>query len=109
MKTDRWRDLFEIFHDKVIGGSDPEVIHGKPEPDIFLTAAKRFSGNPDPSKCLIFEDAPNGVKATLNAEMQVVMIPDSMLPKHYTSEATLVLNNLEDFQPEKFGLPPYVT
>lgn len=50
LKTSHWRDLFELFHHKVIGGSDPEVVHGKPEPDIFLTAAKRFRDNPDPSK-----------------------------------------------------------
>ncbi|XP_029156828.1 LOW QUALITY PROTEIN: pseudouridine-5'-phosphatase-like [Nylanderia fulva] len=109
LKTQRWHDLFEIFDHKVIGGSDSEVVHGKPAPDIFFTAAKRFDDNPDPSKCLVFEDAPNGVKAALNAGMQVVMVPDPMLPKHYTNEATLVLNSLEDFQPEKFGLPPYET
>ncbi|CAL1684689.1 unnamed protein product [Lasius platythorax] len=109
LKTGHLRDLFELFHHRVIGGSDPEIAHGKPEPDIFLTAAKRFRDNPDPSKCLVFEDAPNGVKAALNAGMQVVMVPDPMLPKRYTSEATLVLNSLEDFQPEKFGLSPYVT
>ncbi|XP_011163789.1 pseudouridine-5'-phosphatase [Solenopsis invicta] len=108
LKTKHWHDLFELFHHKVLGGSDPEVAHGKPEPDIFLIAAKRFPDNPDPSKCLVFEDAPNGVKAALNAEMQVVMVPDPMLPKLYTREATLVLDSLENFQPEKFGLPPYV-
>ncbi|XP_077258938.1 pseudouridine-5'-phosphatase [Temnothorax americanus] len=109
LKTRHWHDLFELFHHRVLGGSDPEIARGKPEPDIFLVAAKRFPDNPDPSKCLVFEDAPNGVKAALNAGMQVVMVPDPMLPKRYTSEPTLVLDSLEKFQPEKFGLPPYVT
>jgi len=111
LKTQRWHDLFKVFHHIVIGGSDPEIKHGKPKPDIFLIAAKRFPDNPDPSKCLVFEDAPNGVKAALNAGMQVVMVPDPMLPKSYseTSGATLVVDSLEKFQPEKFGLPSYAT
>jgi len=27
-----------------------EIVHGKPNPDIFLIAAQRFSDNPHPSK-----------------------------------------------------------
>lgn len=50
LKTQRWHDLFKVFHHILIGGSDPEIKHGKPEPDIFLAAAKRFPDNPDPSK-----------------------------------------------------------
>lgn len=57
VKTTRWRDLFELFDHKVIGGSDPEIVHGKPAPDIFLTAAKRFRDNPDPSKVMYFSDS----------------------------------------------------
>ncbi|KAL0123830.1 hypothetical protein PUN28_005988 [Cardiocondyla obscurior] len=107
LKTTRWHDLFEIFNHKVLGGSDSEVKRCKPNPDIFFIAARRFSDNPDPSKCLVFEDAPNGVQAAIKAGMQVVMVPDPNLPKEYTKEATLVLNNLEEFQPEMFGLPMY--
>ena len=50
LKTSHWHDLFEFFHHKVLGGSDPEVVHGKPEPDIFIIAAKRFPDNPNPLK-----------------------------------------------------------
>lgn len=43
-------DVFNLFHHKVLGGSDSDIVHGKPAPDIFLAAARRFPDNPDPSK-----------------------------------------------------------
>jgi len=107
LKTQKSKEVFALFHHRVLGGSDPEVKQGKPSPDIFLVAARRFPDNPDPSTCLVFEDAPNGVQAALNAGMQVVMVPDENLPKSYTEKATLVLNSLTSFEPEKFGLPPF--
>ncbi|KZC05168.1 Pseudouridine-5'-monophosphatase [Dufourea novaeangliae] len=107
LKTQRWTEVFNLFHHKVLGSSDPDVVNGKPAPDIFLVAAKRFPDNPDPSKCLVFEDAPNGVKAALSAGMQVVMVPDPMLPKSYIENPTLIINSLEEFKPEMFGLPPF--
>jgi len=55
LKTQKWKYLFDLFNHKVYGGSDPEVVQGKPHPDIFLIAAKRFPDNPDPLKvCCVF-------------------------------------------------------
>lgn len=45
------------------------IENGKPAPDIFLHAAKGFEPGPEPSTCLVFEDAPNGVKAGKAAGM----------------------------------------
>ncbi|XP_001946154.2 pseudouridine-5'-phosphatase-like [Acyrthosiphon pisum] len=106
MKTNHLKNIFSVFHHVVTGSSDPEVKNGKPAPDIFKICASRFPGSPANCKCLVFEDSPNGVTAALAAGMQVVMVPDRILPREFTANATCVLDSLEDFCPEMFSLPP---
>lgn len=47
-----------------------QVEKGKPSPDLFLLAAKTM--NALPSSCLVIEDSLSGIKAALNAQMNVV-------------------------------------
>jgi pseudouridine-5'-monophosphatase len=109
LKMSSHNDLFELFNHKVYGSTDTEVKDGKPAPDIFLIAAKRFQTKPKPSDCLVFEDAPNGVTAAVSAGMQSVMVPDKMVLPEARKQATVVLESLAKFKPEMFGLPPYVS
>ncbi|KAB0797507.1 hypothetical protein PPYR_08500 [Photinus pyralis] len=106
LKTAKYKDTFNLFSHIVTGGSDPEVKHGKPSPDIFLVCASRFADSPDPQKCLVFEDAPNGVLAATEAGMQCVMVPDEHITTEQTRQATQVLKSLTDVKLELFGLPP---
>ncbi|KAL5279143.1 HDHD1.2 family protein [Megaselia abdita] len=102
IKTTNYKELFELFNHIVSGSDDPEVKNGKPAPDVFLVAAKRFPCSPSPCNCLVFEDAPNGVTAGKAAGMQVVMIPDPRVPEEKTTHATIVLRSLKDFEPKDF-------
>lgn len=107
LKMSSHAKLFELFQHKVMGSTDPDVKIGKPAPDIFLVAAQRFHDQPHPSQCLVFEDSPNGVKAAVSAGMQSVMVPDKIVEQEKRKDATIVLESLEHFQPELFGLPPF--
>ncbi|MGF7161977.1 beta-phosphoglucomutase-like phosphatase (HAD superfamily) [Rhodoligotrophos appendicifer] len=59
----------------VIGGD--QVIHGKPDPEIYLKVAQALKQEPE--HCLVFEDAHSGVRAARAAGMSVALIPD-LLP-----------------------------
>ena len=54
------------FEFVVCCSSDPEVKNGKPHPDAFDIARKRFDPVPEPKKCLAFEDSINGVKSAIS-------------------------------------------
>ncbi|HEX9509162.1 MAG TPA: HAD family phosphatase [Puia sp.] len=56
---------------KTIVSAD-DVVISKPHPETFLKAAARL-GVP-PASCLVFEDAPKGVEAALNAGMKCVVL-----------------------------------
>ena len=55
-----------------------EVAHGKPEPDIFLEAARRLELNPE--NCMVLEDSPSGLLAAHRAGCLPVMVPDQDQP-----------------------------
>ncbi|MCZ4311892.1 HAD family phosphatase [Comamonadaceae bacterium G21597-S1] len=54
----------------LVGGD--EGLPGKPEPAIFLEAARRIGA--DPQACIVFEDAPFGIEAARRAGMRAVAV-----------------------------------
>lgn len=52
----------------IVSGED--VAKGKPNPEVFIQAAKRL-GLP-PERCVVFEDAPLGIEAAKSAHAKVV-------------------------------------
>lgn len=82
----------EAFFDAAVGAHD--VARGKPEPDLFLLAAKRVGARP--SQCLVFEDAPLGIEAARRAGMRAVAIA-STVPADELGAPPHVVARAQDF------------
>src|SRR5207244_8096612 len=88
--------LADVF--RVVISSD-EVAHGKPEPDVFLEAARRLGV--DPATTLVVEDSLNGLKAARSAGMATVLVPNRSVPPAPGAEAVadVVLEDIGDLDP----------
>lgn len=60
------------YFDGIIGGD--EITRGKPDPEIFVTAAEKTGF--DKSECLIVEDSSNGLRAGIASGIRTVFIKD---------------------------------
>ena len=54
------------------------VTKSKPDPEIFLTAAKKMDVSP--KDCFVLEDSYNGIRAAHAAGMIPIMVPDLVAP-----------------------------
>ena len=71
---------------------------GKPDPAVFVSAARRLGARPE--TCVVFEDSPAGVTAALAAGMRVIAVPAADQLEHPSvARAQVVLRSLEDFHP----------
>ncbi len=81
------------YFDVIVCGD--EVLNGKPEPDIFLTAAEKLRVQPD--KCLALEDSESGIIAACKAGMIPILIPDLKEPsKEAKACAYKICNTLRE-------------
>lgn len=60
----------ESYFSEIVTGDD--VNHGKPHPEVYIKASKLI--RVPPAECIVIEDAPSGIKASLTAGMKVIGI-----------------------------------
>lgn len=84
-------DIYKYFT-AVVGGD--EIKNGKPNPDIFIEAARRI--DVPPQKCGGFEDSRNGILAIRAAKMTSFLIYDLIKPDdEMISAADYIFDSLE--------------
>ncbi|WDI40460.1 HAD family hydrolase [Bremerella sp. P1] len=76
----------------VIGGDDVE--HGKPDPEIYLTAAERLGLSP--GEIVVFEDSETGCKAAIDAGTYAIAVPGDHSRGHGFDGAQFVADSLHD-------------
>lgn len=70
-----------------------DVQQGKPNPEVFLLAAKGLGRNPN--RCVVFEDAPMGIEAALAGGMKAIGLTTTH-SKSVLAKATLVIRRLDE-------------
>jgi sugar-phosphatase len=70
-----------------------DVTRGKPDPEGYLTAARRLGA--DPAEALVVEDAPPGVEAGRAAGMATVALASTHTPAEL-GRADVVMESLEE-------------
>ncbi|MFN9368284.1 MAG: HAD family hydrolase [Planctomycetia bacterium] len=71
-----------------------DVVRGKPDPEIYLTAAGRLGV--EPAATLVLEDSEAGCRAAVAAGAVVVAVPGGHSLRHDFSGAALVAESLAD-------------
>ncbi len=78
--------------------SSEDVIHGKPDPEIFLKAAQRLQMSP--AACLVIEDTPVGLRAARAAGMKSIGVTTTH-PAAMLKDADRIVQRLDDLAVEE--------
>lgn len=71
-----------------------DVINRKPDPEVFQIASDAL--NVKPEKCVVFEDAPDGIEAAKKLNMVCIALKTTF-PEDTLIEADLLINSFENF------------
>lgn len=88
----------DYFEDMVCGD---DIVHGKPDPEIFLSAAKKAGQNPE--DCLVLEDSESGIMASKNANIPVICVVDLKYPEEpFSTYPEKIVSSLDEVCEELF-------
>lgn len=85
-------DLTKHFDDTICGD---EVTHGKPHPEIFLTACQKLDVKPE--EALVLEDSEAGILAAYDGRIDVICVPDMKYPEpQFVEKVTKIVDSLDE-------------
>jgi mannitol-1-/sugar-/sorbitol-6-/2-deoxyglucose-6-phosphatase len=84
------KPFFDVIH------SAENELKGKPDPAVFLSAAKLLNVNP--KNCLVLEDSKAGMEAGLNAKMRTIVIPEIGTNPEWIKKSFKKIDSLNDFK-----------
>ncbi|MGN6531719.1 MAG: HAD family hydrolase [Ginsengibacter sp.] len=92
------RDFF-----KAIVSAD-DVTESKPNPETFIKCAQIL--NVEPSACIVFEDAPKGVEAALNAGMESVVLTTMHSEEEFSAYNNIIsfIKDYSTVNPDEFEI-----
>ena len=70
-----------------------DVTHGKPSPEPYLAGARALSL--EAKQCLVFEDAPSGIRSAANAGMSVIALSTTFAAAELTGADLVIASLLE--------------
>lgn len=92
-------EKFELDKYIKVSISGEEVVKGKPDPEIFLKAAKKL--NVRPHNCIVIEDTSVGVAAAKSAGMKCTGFKNPNSGRQDLSKADLVVESFKEIDIER--------
>ena len=85
-------DIEKYFDDTICGD---EVLYGKPNPEIFLTACKKLGVKEEDA--VVLEDSESGIQAAYSGHIDVICVPDMKYPgEDYVNKPIRIVDSLLD-------------
>jgi len=85
----------KVPYEKMVYVTGSEISRKKPDPELFLVAARRM--NIEPKNCVVFEDAPSGVQAARAAGAKCIAVTNSTNAANLR-QADLICDSLEQIK-----------